>query len=351
MACSIKDVAKMAGVSVGTVSRVINGFDNIAPERIDAVREAIRVLGYRKNSAAQLLAGRRGGSRLRTGNIGLWMAEMGNEWSSNSIYINYLSGIEEVCARRGCHVLLEHTSAADGIPRCVHDGKVDGLIVKAVNDIPPVLGELARQLPVIGLSMLERDIPIAQVSTDDHRAGEQVCRYLWERGHRRIAFVSMRCHHRMFLARQQGYEEFLRARDAFDPELVQSALPGPNPNLPEKEFPDMSGPLEALLGLPEPPTAVIAANDWMAAGFYEAMEQRKLRVPEDLSVVGFDHLANLFLRPRLTSYETPMRGMGAAAAEWIIDMIEHGDSATGPTFRMVNGEIVVHESVSDGVAG
>lgn len=147
MACSIRDVAKMAGVSVGTVSRVINGFDNIAPERIDAVREAIRVLGYRKNSAAQLLAGRRGGSRLRTGNIGLWMAEMGNEWSSNSIYINYLSGIEEVCARRGCHVLLEHTSAADGIPRCVHDGKVDGLIVKAVNDIPPVLGELARQLP------------------------------------------------------------------------------------------------------------------------------------------------------------------------------------------------------------
>ena len=130
MACSIRDVAKMAGVSVGTVSRVINGFDNIAPERIDAVREAIRVLGYRKNSAAQLLAGRRGGSRLRTGNIGLWMAEMGNEWSSNSIYINYLSGIEEVCARRGCHVLLEHTSAADGIPRCVHDGKVDGLIVR-----------------------------------------------------------------------------------------------------------------------------------------------------------------------------------------------------------------------------
>ena len=214
-----------------------------------------------------------------------------------------------------------------------------------------MLGELARQLPVIGLSMLERDIPIAQVSTDDHRAGEQVCRYLWERGHRRIAFVSMRCHHRMFLARQQGYEEFLRARDAFDPELVQNALPGPNPNLPEKEFPDMSGPLEALLGLPEPPTAVIAANDWMAAGFYEAMEQRKLRVPEDLSVIGFDHLANLFLRPRLTSYETPMRGMGAAAAEWIIDMIEHGDSAAGPTFRMVNGEIVVHESVSDGVAG
>lgn len=78
---------------------------------------------------------------------------------------------------------------------------------------------------------------------------------------------------------------------------------------------------------------MIAANDWMAAGFYEAMEQRKLRVPEDLSVIGFDHLANLFLRPRLTSYETPMRGMGAAAAEWIIDMIEHGDSAAGPTFR------------------
>ncbi len=346
MTCSIKDVAKMAGVSVGTVSRVINGFENIAPERIDAVREAIRVLGYRKNSAAQLLAGQRGGSRLRTGNIGLWMAEMGNEWSSNSVYINYLSGIEEVCAQRGCHLLLEHTSAVDEIPRCVREGKVDGLIVKALNAIPPVLVELSRQLPVIGLSMLEREIPIAQVTTDNHQAGAEVCRFLWERGHRRIGFILMN-HHRMFLARLQGYEEFLRSRDAFDADLIWSTRPGTDSSRPEKEFPDMSGAADHLMSLREPPTAVIAANDWMAAGLYMALEKRGVRIPEDLSVIGFDHLANLFLRPRLTSYETPMRGMGAAAAEWIIDLIEHGMTLEGPVFRMVRGEIAVHNSVAD----
>ena len=347
MSCSIKDVARKAGVSVGTVSRVINGYDNIAPERIDAVREAIRVLGYRKNSVAQLLAGRRGDSRLRTGNIGLWMAEMGNEWSSNSVYINYLTGIEEVCARCGYHVLLEHSCAMDEIPRCVHEGKVDGLIVKALNEIPPVLNELARQLPVIGLSMLEREIPIAQVSTDNQRAGEEVCRYLWDKGHRRIGFVSRNNLHRMFLARLHGYEEFLRRRNAFDPELVQCLPPVSDPREPEKAFPDMGDSLEALLRLAEPPTAIIAANDWMAAGLYEAAERRNLRIPDDISIIGFDHLANLFLRPRLTSYEIPMRGMGAAAAEWIIDLVEHGSSVEEPTFRMVSGTIAVHDSVKD----
>ncbi len=347
MSCSIKDVARRAGVSVGTVSRVINGYENIAPERIDAVREAIRVLGYRKNSVAQLLAGRRGDSRLRTGNIGLWMVEMGNEWSSNSVYVNYLTGIEEVCARRGCHVLLEHSCAADEIPRCVREGKVDGVIVKAINEIPPVLNDLSGKIPVIGLSMLERELPIAQVSTDNQRAGEEVCRYLWERGHRRIAFVSRDNHHRMFLARLHGYEVFLRARNAFDPELVQCLSPVSDPREPEKTFPDMSGMLDTLLRLPEPPTAVIAANDWMAAGLYEAAEHRNLRIPDDISVIGFDHLANLFLRPRLTSYEIPMRGMGSAAAEWIIDLVEHGISVEEPTFRMINGTIAVHDSVKD----
>ena len=346
MSCNIKDVAKMAGVSVGTVSRVINGFENIAPQRIDAVREAIRVLGYRKSSAAQLLAGHRGGSRLRTGNIGLWMAEMGNEWSSNSIYINYLSGIEEECSRRGCHVLLEHSSALDGVPRCVHDGKVDGLIVKALNTIPPILPELSHRLPVVGLSMLERELPIAQVSTDNHQAGAEVCQYLWDRGHRRIGFVLLN-HHRMFLARLQGYEEFLRTRDAFDPNLVWSAWPTPDSHLPEKDFPDMSEAVNQLMSLPEVPSAIIAANDWMAAGLYTALEQRGLRIPEDVSVIGFDHLANLFLRPRLTSYETPMREMGKAAAEWIIDQIEHGMNLEGPVFRMVRGEIAVHQSVRE----
>ena len=346
MNCSIKDVARKAGVSVGTVSRVINGCENVAVERVTAVRTAIAELGYRKNSAAQLLAGRRGASRLRTGNLGLWMAEMGDDWSTNPVYTNYLGGIEAVCAQRGYHVLIEH-GGHGGCLRCVREGKVDGLIVKAVNNIPDGLEELARQLPVIGLSMLERRLPIAQVTTDNQLAGEEVCRYLWERGHRRIGFVHFCSYHQMFFARRAGYEYFLSRQNAYDPNLI-FAVPDLRGAHPAEQFPDMRPALDALLTQLHPPTAIIAANDWMAAGLYEALATRQLQVPQDISIVGFDHLEQLYLRPRLTSFEIPMREMGKAAAEWLLDILDQQAErpSTDPIFRMVSGRIVEHESVA-----
>lgn len=346
MNCNIKDVAKLAGVSVGTVSRVINGSEAVAGKRVDAVKKAIAELGYQKNSAAQLLAGKRGNSRLRTGNIGLWMAEMADEWISNPVYTNYLSGIESVCAARGYHVLIEH-GGSFGYPRCVHEGKVDGLIVKAVNRIPEILTELNGRLPLIGLSMFERELPLAQVTTDNQLAGEEVCRYLWMRGHRRIGFVSNNDHHRMFFSRLNGYEYYLRQQGAYDSALVYSGK-ADELTYPEENFPDLHAAVDKLFSNADPPTAIIAANDWMAAGLYEALADRNLRIPEDVSIIAFDHLTNLFLRPRLTSYAVPMYEMGRTAAEWVLNMIEAGTrhENTGPEFRMVTGRIFEHASVS-----
>ncbi len=345
MNCNIKDVARLAGVSVGTVSRVINGSDTVAGKRVDAVRKAMSELGYQKNSAAQLLAGKRGNSRLRTGNIGLWMSEMADEWITNPVYINYLSGIESVCAARGYHVLIEH-GGSTGYPRCVHEGKVDGLIVKAVNRIPEVLTELNAQLPLIGLSMFERELPLAQVATDNQLAGEEVCRYLWMRGHRRIGFVSTNDRHRMFFSRRTGYEYYMRQLGAYDSALVYAGK-ADGPACPEENFPDLHAAVDKLFSCPNPPTAVIAANDWMAAGLYEALTDRNLRIPDDVSVIAFDHLTNLFLRPRLTSYAVPMYEMGRTAAEWVLDMIDAGirHESSGPEFRMVSGRIFEHASV------
>lgn len=346
MNCNIKDVARLAGVSVGTVSRVINGSDNVAESRVIAVKTAIARLGYQKNSAAQLLAGKRGGSRLATGNIGLWMAEMGNNWISNPVYTNYLGGIESICAKRGYHVLIEH-GGTSLYPRCVHEGKVDGLIVKAVNQIPAVLTELSGQLPVVGLSMLDRRLPLPQVTTDNQLAGEEVCRYLWERGHRRIGFACLDYCHQMFFERRVGYEHFLTQRNAYDPALA--CPPGEQYQAhPEENFPDMRAVVAGLLSNRRPPTAIIAANDWMAAGIYEALQERDLRIPEDISVIGFDHLTNLFLHPRLTSFETPMYEMGRIAAEWLLDIIANGSpcSKSHPEFRMAAGKIMEHASVN-----
>lgn len=346
MKSNIKDVAKLAGVSVGTVSRVINGGEGVAGSRIAAVKAAIAELGYQKNSVAQMLAGRRGGSRLATGNIGVWMPEMGNDWIANQVYSNYLGGIESVCARRGYHVLIEHGGTTN-YPRCVHDGKVDGLIVKAINVIPEVLYELGGELPVVGLSMFDRRLPLPQVTTDNRLAGEEVCRYLWNKGHRRIAFASTNRCHQMFFDRRVGYEYFLSQHDAYDSKL-DCALMLSDQNQPEENFPDMSPIVDMLFANLRPPTAIIAANDWMAAGLYEALFARNLRIPEDVSLVGFDHLPQLCLRPRLTSFAVPMYEMGRVAAELLLDRIAAGSLSTGavPEFRMVTGQIVEHGSVA-----
>jgi len=273
------------------------------------------------------------------------MAEMDDEWSSNPVYINYLSGIESVCAAHGYHVLIEH-GGSSSYPCCVHEGKVDGLIVKAMNRIPEILTELNDSLPLIGLSMFDRRLPLAQVTTDNQLAGEEVCRYLWARGHRRIGFVSTNDHHQMFFSRRNGYEYFLRQQEAYDPALVYSKE-NDLQIFPEENFPDLHAAVDKIYANANPPTAIIAANDWMAAGLYEALADRNLRVPEDVSVIAFDHLTNLFLKPRLTSYAVPMYEMGRTAAEWVLDMINAGTKheKTGPKFRMVVGRIFEHASV------
>lgn len=347
MSCSIKDVARRAGVSVGTVSRVINGHDNVADNLVSAVKTAINELGYSKNSAARLLAGQRGFSRLRTGNIGLWMAEAGDAWSNNHTYVSYLNGVQNVCTRCGCHLILEHEVSGEQIPACVRDGKVDGLIVKALNRIPPILSELAGQIPVVGLSMNESSLSLPQVTTDNRAAGEEVCRYLWQRGHRRIGFIAIPHTHRMFADRMAGYSYFLNSMGAFDPALLRIS-PENNNGKPWKNFPDLRPFLSALLELAVPPTAIITANDWMAYGLCEAAREMRLRIPENLSVVGFDHLDHPFAFPRLTSWSIPMREMGETAAEWLLDLISQDRRCDcRPTFRLVNGSLIEHDSVRD----
>ena len=106
----------------------------------------------------------------------------------------------------------------------------------------------------------------------------------------------------------------------------------------------MSGPLEALLRLPEPPTAVIAANDWMAAGFYEAMEQRKLRVPEDLSVIGVDghELGEVI---GLTSIAQPAESQGSDAARFLLGMVNGEDGPPAET-TLYPTELIVRTSTA-----
>jgi len=348
-AATVKDVALKAGVSVGTVSRVLNNHPNVNIDNSGKVRQAIMALGYRKSQAAQILASRRNHrqSLVRTGNIGVYLPGIGMGGAANPLWAAYLSGIEQACREKGYHFIGEFGKGKQGQepPDCVREGKVDGLLIKLAA-CPAFVEQLPKDMPVVGLCMSSPVPGMHRVEPDGWAAGSAVTDYLWKRGHRRIAFANIHAAHSLFIHRYQGYEEYLRGREAFDAELVAIST---DTLLKDGEAPDMSGALDRLLSLPADrrPTAIIAANDGMAAGVYSNMRNRGLTVPDDLSVVGFDNMVHICgtLEPPLTSYAIPFARSAHLAASILIDLLEKPENRSNPHNHLVIGELIERESV------
>lgn len=352
---TVNDVARSAGVSVGTVSRVLNGAANIAPENLAKVQKAMGELGYQKHHSAGLLASRKNGSSSRSGNIGLVFADAGPAWSNHPLISAYTMGIEQACRESGFHPLVELASPGGELPRCVREGKVDGLLVKATRGVPSFVKNLPASLPVILISVNDPAVPIPQVAPDNQGAGWVVADHLWAKGHRRIAFVCTDAMHPMFITRMHGYESYLRLKGAFDPALVVMELPVANPGVPEETPPDMESALDRLLSATSGsrPTAIITANDWMARGLYDALARRGLKVPQDISVVGFDNVGMLCatMSPTLTSFDLDFSAVVRAAAMDLFDYIENPALKRDPSVRLVRGHLVERESVRDLASG
>ena len=353
---TVKDVASKAGVSVGTVSRVLNRHPNVDTRNIRKVQKAVITLGYRKSQAAQILASRRNRQSLvRTGNIGVFFPGMGTgmEWASHPLWAAYMGGIEQACRKKGYHSLIESDKVMTlgQVPDCVREGKVDGLIIKSPS-CPAFMEQLPKDMPVVGLCLSSPVPGIHRVEPDGWAAGSAVTDYLWKRGHRRIAFANIHAAHPLFIHRYQGYEEYLRGQKAFDAELVAVSNDIP---VKDGKTPDMSGALEWLLSLPAErrPTAIMAANDGMAAGIYNDMRKRGLNIPDDMSVVGFDNMIHICgtLEPSLTSYAIPFTRSAHLATSILIDLLEKPENRPSPHNHLVLGELIERESVKDRTTG
>lgn len=347
---TIRDVAAKANVSIGTVSRVLNGAAGVDPERLARVTKAIDDLGYRKSGLAQALASRRSGAAVRTGNIGIVFTDMTHAWLGHPLLSRYISGVEKACREQGYHPIIELSEQqTDAVPSCVAEKKIDGLLVKATNNKPQFIDNLPDDLPVVGLSMSEPSFQFPQVAPDNIKGGMAVAEYLWDAGHRRIAFLCTEGRHRMFIGRYQGYEEFMRSRGAFDAELVRMDSAMEYVNTPSSSFPNVMADLRKLWDRPaeKRPTAIIAANDWMAAGIYNAALDMGIRIPDELSVVGTDNTSDLcnVLRPALTSYEVPLIETAYAAAQTLLEMIKNPDKPRLGGTHLIAGKLVERASV------
>ena len=351
---TIGAVAKHAGVSVGTVSRVLNGYNNITPENLDKVQEAIALMGYQKSRSVETPAPRRRGLRTGTGNIGLAFYDMDVTWTNHPLVSQYTFGAEQACREKGFHTLVELCGSSDTLPRCVRDRKVDGLLVKTVHAVPGFINQLPSDFPVICIGFNNPSASIRQVAADDRGAGWETTEYLWRLGHRRIAFICVDVSHPMMLARMHGYEGYLRMQHAFDPaRMYAGELSAAKVPVQKGMPPDMTEALEAVWPEQgEKPTAIIVSNDWAASSLYEALAAKGLRVPDDVSVTGFDNTPRLCdtLRPPLSSYAIPFDGVAYQGACELFALIERAGKVRQRSIMLIQGSLFERASVREPAA-
>ncbi|MGP4091540.1 LacI family DNA-binding transcriptional regulator, partial [Streptomyces sp. KR55] len=268
---TIRDVAEHAGVSKSLVSLVLRGSGQVRPEKREAVLRAVRELGYRPNAAARSL------SEQRTRTVGVLLNDLRNPW-----FVDLLDGLNSLLHDNGLHMLLAdarlNRRTGHDITGPFLDLRVDGLIVVGTLPDPAALGTVADRIPLVVAGARE-PVPtgVDVVAGDDERGTRLVTEHLIGLGHRRIAHIAG--YGAVGELRRHSFEATMREHGLADGALVEAC-----------DMTEEGGHRAAvrLLGRPDRPTAVLAVNDIAAVGALSAAEALGLRVPDDLSVTGYD---------------------------------------------------------------
>jgi LacI family transcriptional regulator len=323
---TIEMVARAAGVSLSTVSRILNGTAVVSEPKGQAVRDAIATLGFVPNPVARGLAGG------RTLSVGVMTQAI-----DSPFYGAALRGIEDQLEPAGYSPLFVsgHWNAA-AEARCIdvlRSRRVDGIIVLTGRITDQALKACAKALPVVVTGRSLKAPGLFALNFDNFEGGRIATQHLIQLGHRRIAFISGDPMHPDATERQRGYRAALEAAGiTFDPALV---VPG--------EFHEVNGLLavDRLLEGRQRFTAIFAANDQMAFGAALGLQRRSLRVPDDVSIVGFDDLPTAqYAIPPLSTVHQPAYEMGHLAASAMLQML----SGVKPTAELPAPRFVVRES-------
>jgi LacI family transcriptional regulator len=308
---TIREIADLAGVSIATVSRVLNGRDDVAAETREAVRRVIRDHGYTANRNA------RGLSAGRTGLVGVLVPLV-----FPAYFAEILAGAAEALYEQEMRVVLsptqhEHAREVSLLDRLMHGGATDGALIVLPGESSE---ELERALDagypfVVVDPLMPLDDRIPSVSAAHMSGADQAMRHLISLGHRRIGAITGPPGWVATEDRRRGYRAALAAANIpFDPALEVEA---------DFEIPDGEQAARGLLSIANRPTAVFAFNDNIAIGTMRAARELGLRVPEDLSIVGFDDVEHAtIVTPRLTTVRQPLAEMGRTAVSLLIRLLE-----------------------------
>lgn len=329
---TIRDVAQQAGVSTMTVSRVINSSGYTSQETRERVNRAITELGYVPNAVARHLRSK------QTKTIALVLSDI-----TNPFFTTIARGVEDVAGARGFGVMFCNTDESEteenNYLHMLIQRQVDGvLLVPASQSAEPLRLLRAHQVPVVVIDRRVRSRGVDQVRCDSEAGAYILARHLIELGHRRIAMLTGRRGISTAVDRVAGYERALKEVGVeVDRELVLYGGFG------------LAGGYrmaQEVLAASPPPTALFAANNFIAFGAIRALREAGLRVPDDMSLVCFDDLPEDWLiDPFLTVVDQPAYEMGCQAAELLLERLD-AEVPTASRSIIMPGKFIVRRSTA-----
>ncbi|MGV8931075.1 MAG: LacI family DNA-binding transcriptional regulator [Luteimonas sp.] len=333
MNITIKDVAKQANVSVATVSRALNGHENVADAVRKRVIEVANQLRYSPHHAARSLSSR------RTHTIGVVLPDLYGEFFSE-----LMRGIDHVARERGLHLLVssyQGNPEEQGAALRAMRGRVDGLLVMSpfVNDTEILRDNLNPAMPSVLMNSCLPGGGHAAISVDSYGGARAMVRHLIDVGHRRIAFIAGPANNFDAAERLRGYRD----------ELAEQ-LPGAQAWILQGDFDEASGHRAGgeLLAAKRRPDAVFAANDMMALGCLFALNQAGLQAPRDIAIAGFDDIPFArYVHPSLTTMRVDIAELGGRALRLLLDNLAKDGAPSSVDRAPLAPQLMVRDSSVD----
>lgn len=329
MSISIKDVAKLANVSYSTVSRALTNSSRVKPETRDRIQRLAREMGYTPSAAARSLVTQ------RTMTIGIVATTMTDMFQAEVI-----QAIEHAALSHEYSVILAQSGFGSERElaeiQALRERRVDGIILISVR-VGGVYAAILQgtNIPLVFINSCQTDYG-RSVRVDSLQGGREAVNHLLNLGHRRIAYITGPEEDWDNLARQEGYRDALGARGIpVDPALIVQGDCRPGGGIRA---------MQQLLSLPEPPTGVFCYNDATALGGLRFLYSVGMRVPEDLSIIGFDNTdLSTYFEPPLTTIAQPTQELGQKAVEVVLAMLRGEDLGEA---HLLPCELVVRQSTA-----
>lgn len=335
---SIREVAYRCGVSVATVSKALNGKSDIGEETRKRIREIADDMGYLPNATARTLRSK------KSYIIGVLFGDREDAVFMDEFFPRVLNSLKKAVEKRGYEIIFINKEIGNHsmtyLEHCRYRS-LDGVVLAYVRlDDPEIMELVKSDFPIVSLDCMFDGR--TSVCYDNSQGMRDLTTYIYNKGHRKIAYIH-----------GEGVRTYGTTRsriNSFIDTMAQFGIIVPEEYIKEGVYLDFrkAGRLTAeLLDLPDPPTCIMYPNDFSALGGIGEIYRRKLTVPDDISIAGYDGIPLAkALTPELTTLEQNLAGMGDAVADSIVRLIEHPESADSERI-MIQGRVSQGNSVKD----